>query len=205
MSDPSFFSAEAGPRFEQDFLGKPTAEEKNRNLAMQNKTAKGMASAADTQRMIAKGIWNQSSLVRNPLMERLKTVAQSNFDPTLNPYYNTLKQAAGNQYGQATSGISSRLGDNPLTQHLQEQSGNVGKNQLSTIMANMIADEYTRSLNMATGQPGRVFSGLTDANASRAGAGGVLDKIAQQQTAQQASAQAGTSAGIGAIASLIAL
>lgn len=145
--------------------------------------------------------YNKTGGLRNTVIGNLENFMNGNYDPTESAMYAPLKASAEQQYGTAKDSIMSELPQGgALLEGLANLQGQKA-NTLSTLLAQLVQDEYNKAYATGTGSQATAASGITNAVS---GSNSLLSALAQQQGAGAASANASMSSVAKVIASLLA-
>jgi len=136
-------------------LGKP-----DRN--MQEKTQEATLSATNAQNALAGQLINELAPLRNQVIQRSTDFMKGNFDPTASAMFAPMKANAEQQFNTAENNLMERLPQGgALFQGMADLQGQKAQS-LSSLIAQIVADEYQKAFGMGSGAPqvaGSLFAG----------------------------------------------
>lgn len=152
--------------------------------------SKRASRSADTLSKIALDLYNQSSPVRQGLLDRSNAFLAGNLDVTASPLFGSVKDAIQSQFARAKENVlANTASGGALTSALSDLESNKASSMASA-MGGLASDELSRAYGLATGGAQMSQSGL-------ASAGGIQSQLAANQAQVQAAGKQAAGEGIG--------
>lgn len=127
---------------------------------------------------MSKDYYGSTAPLRGNVINHLGNFMSGNLDPTASAQYGPAKMTAERQYNTARNQV---ISDTPTGGALYESLGNLGgqkANTMTSLIGNIIQDEYNKAYSMGQGSQTTAAAGVT--GAANAGSQ-LLSALAQQQ------------------------